>query len=173
MNWFAFFRISLCRGALLGCAIALGCATFGQASAAAGPFAEFPGSWSGNGKIRIGDKTERIRCKSKYSLQGSNERYVVLQIACASDSYKFDLSGNFQADESNHITGFWSELSRNVHGEAAGVAQGDRFQVHIDSQAFSGNLTMVTHGGRQLVSIDTIGTKDNISASITLHRGSR
>lgn len=173
MNRLAFFRISLWRGALLGCAIALGCMACEQASAAAGPFAEFPGAWAGTGKIRIGDKTERIRCKSTYSLQGSNERYVVIEIACASDSYKFDFSGEFQADESNHITGNWSERSRGVVGIATGTAQGNRFKIHVDSQAFSGNLTMVTHGGRQSVDLDTIGTTDKVSATITLNRNPR
>ena len=138
-----------------------------------GPFAGLPGLWDGTGKIHIGDKTERIRCKATYNLQGSSESYVELRLTCASDSYKFDLAGSFQADESNHISGNWSESSRGVAGSASGTARGDRFQIHVDSAPISGNIVMVTRGRSQSVTIDTIGTEDKISATITLHRGSR
>jgi hypothetical protein len=176
MMRFALSGSALWRTTVLGCSIVLfayGFAALQQASAASGPFAEFPGSWSGTGTIRIGDKTERVRCNSTYSLQGSNERYVVVQLTCTSDSYKFDLSGEFQADESNHISGNWNERSRGVGGTASGNARGDRFQIHIDSQVFSGNMVMVTRGSRQSVTIDTIGTEDKVSTSVTLQKGSR
>lgn len=173
MNWFAFSRFSLLRALMAACALVFVFTAIEQAAAAAGPFGAFPGVWDGTGKIQIGDRTERIRCKANYSLQGSNERDVVLALTCASDSYKFDLSGNFQADESNKISGNWSERSRGVGGTASGTAQGDRFQLHVDSSAFSGNMVMVTRGTSQSVTIDTIGTEDKISATITLRRGSR
>jgi hypothetical protein len=164
---------SFWRAAILSCSIALACAAWQQALAASGPFAGFPGSWDGTGKIRIGDKAERIRCKATYSLQGSSANYVVLRLTCASDSYKFDLGGNFQADESNNISGNWSESSRGVAGTASGTARGERFQIHIDSAPISGNIVLVTRQSNQSVTIDTIGTEDKISATITLHRGSR
>ena len=42
---------------------------------AAGPFADFPGSWSGTGKIRVqGQGPERLRCKANYRPRGSSER---------------------------------------------------------------------------------------------------
>lgn len=168
-----FSGYSFWRAAILSCSIALACAAGQQASAASGPFAGFPGSWDGTGKIRIGDKIERIRCKATYSVQSSSESDVALHLSCASDSYKFDLSGDFQADESNHISGNWSESSRGVAGTASGTARGDRFQIHVDSAPISGNIVMVTRGQSQSVTIDTIGTEDKISATITLHRGSR
>jgi hypothetical protein len=164
---------SFWRAVILSCAIALVCAAWQPTSAAAGPFAEFPGSWDGTGKIRIGDKTERIRCKATYSLQGSSESNIELRLTCTSDSYKFDLTGHFQADESNNISGNWSEISRGVAGSASGTARGDRFQIHVDSAPISGNIIMVTRRSSQSVTIDTIGTEDKISATITLHRGSR
>ena len=167
-----FSGYSFWRAAILSCSIAFACAAWQQASAAVGPFAGFPGSWDGTGKIRIGDKTERIRCKATYSVQGSRESDVALHLSCASDSYKFDLSGNFQADESNNISGNWSESSRGVAGTASGTARGDRFQIHVESAPISGNIVMVTRGRSQSVTIDTIGTEDKISATITLHRGS-
>ena len=173
MSSFALSRLSFVRAVTVVCAVVAVIATLRTASAASGPFALFPGSWDGVGKIQIGSKSERIRCKANYSLQNNNERDIVLTLICASDSYKFDLSGNFQADDSNKISGNWSERSRGVGGTASGVAQGDRFQLHVDSSAFSGNLIMITRGSSQTVNIDTIGTEDKISALITLKRGSR
>jgi hypothetical protein len=168
----AFSSYSFWRAAVLACAIAL--ASAGQpAAAATGPFGALAGSWDGTGKIRIGDKTERIRCKASYDVPGSTASNVGLSLICASDSYKFDLSGNFQADDSNRISGNWSERSRGVGGSASGSARGDRFQLHVDSSAFSGNVILVTRGNSQSVSIDTIGTEDKISATITLRKGSR
>ena len=165
---FSYWRATI----LSGC-IALACAAGPPAAAASGPFIGFPGSWDGTGKIRIGDKTERIRCNATYSLQNSSGSDVVLHLSCASDSYKFDLAGDFQADAGNHISGNWSERSRGVAGTASGIARGDRFQLHVDSAPISGSIIMVTRGRSQSVTIDTIGTEDKISASITLHRGSR
>jgi hypothetical protein len=161
------------RASLLGCIIVFACSAEQSALGAGGAFAAFPGSWDGTGKIRIGDKTERIRCKATYSTRGSNASDIVLALICASDSYKFDLSGEFQADENNKIRGNWSERSRGVNGIASGSTRGDRFQIHVESAPFSGNVTIVTHGGSQSVNIDTIGTEDKISATIALHRSSR
>jgi hypothetical protein len=173
MSWFASKRYSLPRILLLACAVMLGSAQWQQAAAAEGPFANFPGGWDGNGSIHIGAKTERIRCKGHYSLQDASATKVTLQLTCASDSYKFELSGTFTADGSNKITGSWNEASRGVGGSASGSARGDTFQLHFESPAITGNLVMVTRAGSQSVTIDTIGTQDKISASIALRRTSR
>ena len=172
MNLFAFSNLSLLRAAVLGCAVAVANAAW-QPASAAGPFSALNGSWGGTGTIRIGDKTERIRCKASYSVPGSTASNVALSLTCASDSYKFDLAGTFQADAQNLVSGFWSERSRGVRGSATGRARGDGLQIHVESQPFTGDVVLVTRGNSQSVSIDTIGTEDKISATITLNRGSR
>jgi hypothetical protein len=160
--WFALVPI---------CAIALAVGAARLAAAAEGPFAELPGSWSGTGKIRVGDSTERIRCRAVYRLNGARE--VNLQLMCTSDNYKFDLTGDFTADEGNNISGRWTERTRNVGGVAIGTARGSRFQIHVESSAFSGNLGMVTRGHRQSVAMDTQGGGQVAEASITLSRNSQ
>ena len=143
-----------------------------QARAQSGPFAQFPGNWSGTGTIRqSGDSTERIRCTASYRLRGSTQHDVDLQLRCASDSYNFDLAGQFQADESNQVSGRWTERSRNIGGTAIGRAQGDRLQIHVESSAFSADLVMVTRNRRQSVTIDSQGGGQIVKASITLRRG--
>jgi hypothetical protein len=141
------------------------------ADAAAGPFSDFPGSWSGTGKIRVqGQDTERLRCKANYRPRGSSASEIDLQLSCDSDSYKFDLVGQFQADEGNKISGRWSENSRNVGGTAIGDVRGDRMSIHVESSAFSANLALVTRGRRQAITFDAHGGGQVVDSSITLRR---
>jgi hypothetical protein len=157
---------------LAGCfAAALIAGSGAVAWSATGPFAEFPGSWSGTGKIRVqGQNPERLRCKANYRSRGSNGREIDLKLSCDSDSYKFDLVGQFTADEGNKISGRWSENSRNVGGTAIGSTRGDRIEIHIESSAFSANLTMTTRGKQQAISFDAHGGGQVVDSSITLRR---
>jgi hypothetical protein len=136
-----------------------------------GPFADFGGSWSGTGKIRVqGQSPERLRCKANYRPRGSSESQIDLQLTCDSDSYKFDLVGQFDVDESNKLSGRWSENSRNVGGTAIGSVRGDRMQIHVESSAFSATLTMITKGKQQRISFDAHGGGQVVDSSITLRR---
>lgn len=142
-----------------------------EAIAQSGPFANFSGKWSGTGTLRPqGGSAERIRCNAEYLPRGSNEHDVQLQLRCASDSYNFDLTGDFTADEKNQITGRWTERTRNVGGTAIGNAQGERLQIHTESSAFSADLDLVTRGKKQNVSINSQGGGQIIKASIALTR---
>jgi hypothetical protein len=170
---YSFHRLapySTLLAACLGAAV-LASSAAPPALAASGPFADFSGSWTGTGTLRPeGGAAERIRCKAEYRPRGSSEHEVDLQLRCASDSYNFDLSGQFTADEKNQITGRWTERSRNVGGTAIGNAQGERLQIHTESSAFSADLVIVTRGRRQSVSIDSQGGGQIVKASITLNR---
>lgn len=156
------------------CLIALLAAVNGpvrSASAAAGPFADFAGTWSGGGTLRPqSGSAERIRCTANYRPHGSSEREIDLQLRCASDSYNFNLSGQFAADSDNQVTGRWTEHTRSTGGTAIGNANGDRLQLHIESAGFSAEVVMVTRSRQQSVSIDSHGAGEVVRASITLTR---
>jgi hypothetical protein len=137
--------------------------------AATGPFADFPGNWSGTGTLRGPEKTERIRCSAGYRPLGSTGHQINLQLRCDGDSYKFDLAGQFQA-EGNDISGNWTERTRNVGGTVIGNARGDRLQFQVESSAFSATMYMTTRGGSQSVSIDALGGGQNFKVSITLRK---
>jgi len=166
-------RSNLLRAA--GCALLLLLWTSGglqPAWAESGPFAGFEGHWSGTGTIKPADKpAERIRCDATYRPRGSSQHEVDLQLRCESDSYKFDLAGQFQADEGNHISGSFTERTRGVGGSVVGNAHGDRMQIHVESSAFSATMVLTTRGRSQSVSIDAQGGGQFVKASITLHRG--
>jgi hypothetical protein len=169
--WIAFCRSS---GRFPGFILGLGCLVLFSlalpASAAEGPFSDFRGSWSGTGTMRDGETTERIRCTANYRPQGTTDHEIDLQLRCDSDSYNFDLSGNFRADDKSYISGSWTERTRNVGGTAAGTARGDRFQLHVDSSVFSATMYITTRGGRQSVSIDARGGGKTVKASLTLRK---
>lgn len=174
MTRFAFF-FSLRRTALLGCAAVLLCtgAVWQAAAARSGPFTNFRGDWSGSGIIRVkgqDDKqtTERIRCNAAYRQSGGQD--VNLKLVCRSDSYSFDLTGDFEADASNRITGQWTEHTRNVGGSVTGQARGSRLLVHAESPALNANLSMVTHSRRQSVTLKAAGGGQEVSASMSLRR---
>ena len=139
--------------------------------AASGPFADFNGSWSGTGTVRSGDNApERIRCKASYRPRGSSAHEVDLQLRCASDSYNFDLAGQFSADEKNQISGQWTERSRNTGGTVNGTASGERLDVHVESAGFAADLVLVTRNKRQSITIDSHGGGQIVKASISLSR---
>jgi hypothetical protein len=141
------------------------------AQAAEGPFKIFAGSWTGAGTLRPENgAAERIRCKATYRPRGGSDREIDLQLRCASDSYNFDLTGQFTADDQNQISGSWTEQSRSVGGTAVGNAQGERLQLHIESAAFAATLIMQTSNRHQSVTIDSQAAGQIIKASIALNR---
>ena len=86
---------------------------------AEGPFAALPGSWSGTGTIALSNGTkERIRCRASYRL-GSSSANLLLELSCASDSYKFELQSTIAYSDQS-ISGTWSESTRRVSGAITG-----------------------------------------------------
>jgi hypothetical protein len=152
-------------------AFAWGLAALPQPAFAAGPFSILAGSWGGNGTIQPGNgATERIRCNAHYRPRGSSGHEVDVDLRCASDSYNFDLVGQFSADSANRITGQWTERTRNIGGSATGTARGDRLHVHVESSGFAADLALVTHGRRQSVTINSAGGGEIMKANIALSR---
>lgn len=164
------------RTAILGCSaallLALG-AGLPLAKAATGPFSGFEGRWSGTGKVRTEKKTERIRCKANYRVADSSGHQAKLELTCKSDTYSFDLVGDFEANGSQKISGRWTERSRNIGGTVLGQARGSRIQILVESSAFAAKLVMLTRGSRQSVKIDSHGGGQVVRASINLRRKSR
>jgi hypothetical protein len=170
--------LSLCRSsrraALITSAIALlllGTAGRQPAAATEGPFADFSGSYTGTGTLRqAGKATERIRCQASYRPIGSTQHEIDLGLKCDSDSYKFNLTGHFRADEGNHVSGQWTEHTRGVGGIVIGNVRGDRFQLHVESNAFTADMAIVRRGISQSISFDAHGGGQVVRASVSLSR---
>lgn len=162
--------VSLTKSALAAGALAVALTFMSSVAANSAPFSNLPGRWSGTGKIRVqGQDPERLRCNADYQPRGSSA--IVLHLACDSDSYKFNLTGNFEADSDNSISGRWTESTRNIGGTAVGRVTGDRFELHVESSAFAATLRMVTRSSRQSVTFGAQGGGQIVDASITLSKG--
>jgi hypothetical protein len=125
----------------------------GSASyAQSGPFAGMAGNWAGSGSVTLDDgSTERLRCRASEAV-GAGGNGLNLSLVCASDSYKFDLSGNVVSDR-GALTGSWSEGTRGINGTLEGRGGGGNFQVLASAAGFSANLSITTRGNRQSVVI--------------------
>jgi hypothetical protein len=142
----------------------------GSVAQAAGPspFAAMAGSWSGGGTLSTTDGgQERLRCRASYDVAGTGAE-LRLSLRCASESYTFDLASDVQY-RGGVISGSWSEASRNASGTLSGRAAGNRIEALARSDSFSADLSLMTRGGRQTVSIRPQGT--NITdVSLALER---
>jgi hypothetical protein len=133
------------------------------------PFNALAGAWSGQGTIDLSTAREPIKCRAAYDVLEDNSS-LQLNIRCASDSYNFDLRASAKY-AGGSISGSWSESTRNAAGSISGKAQGDRFHVVATGPTFTADLTLVTRGNRQSVTIKSQDDKSSVKGvSMTLQR---
>ncbi len=136
-----------------GLLIALSTPLITPAAHAAGAFANFSGSWSGSGQMRLeGGRTEALRCKAYYS-DKSGGTSLGISLRCASSASKVELRANLVANGSR-VTGDWEERQFNVGGRASGSASGSSISLSING-GLNGSMSVTTNGSRQSVSIST------------------
>src|SRR5437660_5385969 len=164
MKQFAFSLFGpTIKAAAIGAALMLS-ASAGYAQS--GPFSGFNGAWSGNGTVALSDgTTERIRCKADYKVNDTGLG-LKLNLHCASDSYKFDLSSDV-ASQGERISGSWSEASRNIFGNLQGTAGGGQIEVFVEASGFAANLNLKTTGNKQSVQIDSKGEIRGVKITMT------
>jgi hypothetical protein len=116
------------------------------------PFAAMAGSWSGGGTISLtNDINEKLRCRAHHSYgQGNNS--LALNIRCASDNYKIELTGNV-VERRGQISGQWKEVNYNAVGTISGRLNGGRVTAVATSDKLTADLTVTTTGNRQSVTI--------------------
>lgn len=136
----------------------------------AGPFARLAGQWSGSGTINLANGgRESIKCRASYDVL-TEQNNLQLNIRCASDSYNFDLRGS-ATSANGSISGSWSESTRNAAGTLSGRIEGDRFGVVAKGPSFTADLTLVTRGDRQSVTIKSQDAQASVkSVTMTLQR---
>ena len=140
------------------------CGTAGHAQS--GPFAGMAGNWTGKGTITLDDgSVERVRCRASYAV-GEGGSALNQTLACASDSYKFNLAANVIA-QGTALSGTWNESTRNVTGTIEGSGSGGNFQVVASGATFTARLSLTTRGNKQSVVIKSEGTFRVTSISLT------
>lgn len=162
---------SLPRWPSIGLAVALiAGTTHAEAQIAHGPFAMFPGSWSGGGVISLASgAVERLHCTAGYRVD-DNGATLIQNLTCASDTYKFELRTKIQASGSE-ITGRWLEVSRSAEGTIAGRISGGHVEASVTGPGFTATLALEAHANQQQVTIRTEGAEiKQISAELTRSR---
>jgi len=137
-------------------------ASTGHAQASA--FAGMAGTWSGRGTVMLDDgSSERIRCRSTYKVIGAS---MDMSLTCASDAYRFNLVAAVVA-AGGHVTGTWSETSRNIGGSIQGRGAGGSFQVIAQAAGFAASIALKTTGNKQSIALraDSQFRAANISLS--------
>ena len=155
----------------IGRFLALTTIAFWAASAAAapvGPFVGLSGVWSGHGQIHLSDGSkENLRCRATYQVDvGGKAMHQVLR--CASDSYNFELRSDVES-QGEQISGNWSELTRSISGKLSGQARRGRIEVRVQSDIFNAEVTLISLGDRQTVTISSPGSQIN-GVAISLRR---
>jgi len=121
--------------------------------ASAGPFSDLAGSWTGAGTLtKKSSGNERLRCQARYDVGNAGEQ-VNLRITCASDSFKFDLTG-YIVNRGGSISGQWSEPNYNSSGSLDGRVSDSKISAHAVGNTFSAHIVVSTQGNRQSVTIE-------------------
>jgi hypothetical protein len=151
------------KAGMIAAALSLGIFGLGvfvhdTAQAAENPFAQFTGSWSGQGKITVQNgSSERIRCRGIYRA-GESGMTLSLSLRCASDSYKFELASDVTYD-GGAISGSWNETTRQVNGSLSGRATATNITAQASAVGFNASLSIATRGNSQSVSIRSPGSE--------------
>jgi len=82
-------------------------------------FDSVAGSWSGGGWMKPKDgPRERVRCKVDYIVKNAGQS-VKMNVRCASDAYKMDLSANIDQN-GTALSGNWFESQYRQGGKVSG-----------------------------------------------------
>jgi hypothetical protein len=138
---------------------------------ASGPFDALAGLWSGNGVVQTSDGLhERVRCKATYVAENAG-RIVRLELRCASDAYKFELSSNIM-QTGDSLSGNWFESTHRVGGSISGRNTGHEIDARAEGDTFTALLTVKTMGRRQSFLMESPGAKVS-QVSINLSQTSK
>jgi plastocyanin len=138
---------------------------------ASGPFDALAGLWSGSGVVETSDGLhERVRCKATYVPQNGGH-HVQLDLRCASDAYKFELSSTI-VQTGDALSGNWFESTHRVGGSISGRNNGHEIDARAEGDTFTALLTVKTNGRRQLFLMESPGAKVS-QVSINLSQASK
>src|ERR1700719_1260071 len=119
-------------------------------------FDSVAGSWSGSGSMKPSDgPRERVRCKVDYAVRNAGQS-VKMNVRCASDAYKMDLSANID-ENGTTLSGNWFESQYRQGGTVSGQNVNGLIQAKVESAPIVALLTVRTKGRRQSFVMDSPG----------------
>jgi hypothetical protein len=119
-------------------------------------FDNVAGSWSGGGTMKPSDGArERVRCKVDYNVKNAGQS-VKMNVRCASDAYKMDLSANID-QTGTALSGNWFESQYRQGGKVSGQNVNDLIEAKVESDTIIPLLTVRTKGNRQTFVMEAPG----------------
>jgi hypothetical protein len=119
-------------------------------------FEDVAGSWSGSGTMKPSDgPRERVRCKAEYTPKSQGQS-VKMNLRCASDAYKMDLSANID-QSGTALSGNWFESQYRQGGKISGQNLNGLIEAKIESDTITALLTVRTKATRQTFSMESPG----------------
>ena len=114
------------------------------------------GSWSGSGSMKPSDgPRERVRCKVDYVPKNAGQS-VKMNVRCASDAYKMDLSANID-QTGTALSGNWFESQYRQGGKVSGQNVNGLIEAKVESETIVALLTVRTKGNRQAFVMEAPG----------------
>jgi hypothetical protein len=140
---------------ILGCSLLMTILAIAPACAQQS-FDNVAGSWSGSGSMKPSDgPRERVRCKVDYVPKNAGQS-VKMNVRCASDAYKMDLSANID-ENGTTLSGNWFESQYRQGGQVSGQNVDGLIEAKVESATIVALLTVRTKGNRQTFVMDSPG----------------
>lgn len=119
-------------------------------------FENVAGSWSGGGMMKPSDgPRERVRCKVDY-VPKNNGQSLKLNLRCASDAYKMDLSANIDQNGTD-LSGNWFESQYRQGGKISGKNVNGVIQARVEGDTITALLNVQTKGNHQTFAMESPG----------------
>jgi hypothetical protein len=162
-NWAVIHRTLRCSLLMTVLAAAPACAEQS--------FDKVAGSWSGTGWMKPSDGArERVRCKVDYNVKTGGQS-VKMNVRCASDAYKMDLSANIDQN-GTALSGNWFESQYRQGGKVSGQNVDGLIEAKVESDTIIGLLTVRTKANHQTFVMEAPGAWVS-QVSIDLARDAR
>jgi hypothetical protein len=163
---------------LAAAAMALVAATAGvpavdAAPQSVGPFANMDGWWGGVGRLRFKDgKTEDVKCRATYFIEGEGGNELKQTIRCASGSGKIEVKSMVR-HAGGKLNGEWHEAMYNINGVLAGEVTERGYRVSVEGKegsSLSANMEIIVKDKRQMVEIQFF-SETLIGLTLMLNKG--
>ena len=146
-GWESMFRNRAITHWILGCSLLMTILAVAPACAQQS-FDNVAGSWSGSGSMKPSDgPRERVRCKVDYVPKNAGQS-VKMNVRCASDAYKMDLSANID-ERGTVLSGNWFESTYRQGGKISGQNVNGLIEAKVESATIIALLTVRTNRNRQ------------------------
>lgn len=138
-----------------------------------GPFANLDGWWGGVGRLRFKDgKTEDVKCRATYFIEGEGGSELKQTIRCASASGKIEVKSTVRHADGK-LSGEWNEAMYNVNGVLEGEVTPRGYRVTVkgtEGTTLSANMDIIVKDKRQMVEIQFF-SETLIGLTLMLNKG--